>query len=362
MKNLLPHLAPILFKKRLTELTFFTTNKCNMHCKHCFVTEELNTQSDNFLSVDEIVKMGEYIPNMQRVHLGGGEPFSRSDISELAVALSNSWKTGVICIPTNGWFGDNIMKTIEDFGQHGYGNLRLHFSINSPIPEDMDSFTQVQGSFAKWRKNITQALNASRQYDNITIVALSSFNEYNQDVFIELIDFLIDEVEVDDFSFHLVRSHGDYHPILKIDKFNDAIDYFFNHKSKDNALLRAFRTKIREKTADYYQQPEYTTACAAATSRIVMSPTGDIYPCEKIGYPNLIEKDKWFMGSIRDYDYNIKQLLADKSAVDVRDKILTGRCHCDHGIDSSLSQLSTMKFKVDVISHAFVNYVFKEKI
>lgn len=358
MKKLIHHIPPLFFKNRLTELTYFTTNKCNMFCKHCFVAEELNTKSNAFLSISEILKMGEYIPHMQRVHLGGGEPFMRQDIAELAVGISNSWKTGVVCIPTNGWFGENILNTIEAFGKNGYGTLRLHFSINSPIPEDMDSFSQLKGSFEKWRKNLEIAKEASREYQNITLVALSSFNEYNQDVFIELIDFLMDDIGVDDFSFHLVRSHGEYHPVLDIKKFNEVIDYFFTQKSKDNALLKAFRSKIRQKTADYYMDPIYTTPCAAATSRVVMSPSGDIYPCEKIGYPNLREKDRWFMGSIRDFDYNITELLQSNMARDVKDRILSGKCHCDHGIDSSLSQLTSTKFKFDVVSKAIQNVIF----
>jgi len=328
-----------------------------MHCKHCFVAEELNTKSDDFLSVDEILKMGEHIPHMQRVHLGGGEPFLRNDIAKLSVELSNSWKTGVICIPTNGWFGDNILETIESFGNFGYGNLRLHFSINSTVPEDMDNFTQLTGSFKRWLENIQAAKKASRKYNNITLVALSSFNEYNQDSFIDLIDFVMDEVGVDDFSFHLVRSHGEYHPVIDIDKFNQAIDYFFKSKSKDNPLLKAFRSKIREATADYYQKPEYSTPCASATSRVVMSPTGDIYPCEKIGYPNLREKDEWFMGSIREFDYDIHKLLQSKLALDVRNRIITGQCHCDHGIDSSLSKLTSTKFKAEVMARTVQNII-----
>ncbi len=358
MKHLLPHVVPIVLKNRLTELTYFTTNICNMCCKHCFVSEELNTKSDDFLSVDELLKMGENIPYMQRIHLGGGEPFTRKDMPEMVAALSNNWKTGVICIPTNGWFGDNVIKTIEAFGKEGYGNLRLHFSINSPIPEDMDNFTQLKGTFNRWRENIERAKEASREYSNITIVALSTFNEFNQDIFLELIDFVIDEVGVDDFSFHLVRSHGEYNPNLKVDKFNDAIKYFFRHKSKDNALLKAFRTQTREKTVEYYKKPEYTIPCASATTRVVMSPSGDIYPCEKIGYPNIRNRGEWFMGSIRDFDYNITNLLKSEKAVGVRNRIFSGKCHCDHGIDSSLSQLSSTKFKIDVVSKAIENYIF----
>jgi len=357
MKKILPHLAPLLLRNRLTELTYFTTNTCNMKCKHCFVMDELNSEIEPLLSVEEIIKMGKYIPNMQRVHLGGGEPFIRKDMSELVVALSQNWKTGVICIPTNGWFTENIIKTIEAFGEHGYGTLRVHFSINSFIPEDMDNFTQVKNSFKRWRESVEQAKIVSEKYDNITLVALTTYNEYNQQYFIKLIDYLIDDIKMDDFSFQLVRKHGDYRPYLDVDGFDKAIQYFFKHKSKDKALLKAFRSLIREETLEYYKNPKYTTPCMASTTRVVMSPSGEIYPCEKLGYPNL-DREKYLMGSIRDFDYDITKLLKNRESNKIRDNILLNECHCDHGIDASLSHLSNMKFKLKLATRTVGNLAF----
>jgi len=356
MKQILPHLTPLLLKNRLTELTYFTTNTCNMKCKHCFVMDELNSEIDPLLSVEEIIKMGQYIPNMQRVHLGGGEPFIRKDMPELVVALSQNWKTGVICIPTNGWYTENILKTIEAFGEKGYGTLRIHFSINSFVPEDMDNFTQVKNSFKNWCKSVEEAKKISAKYENITLVALTTYNEYNQQYFIKLIDFLLDDIEVDDFSFQLVREHGEYRPELDVDGFDKAIEYFFKHRSKDNALLKAFRSLIREETSKYYKNPQYITPCMAGTTRVVMSPSGDIYPCEKLGYPNL-ERDKYLMGSIRDFDYDITKLLANQDSTTIRDNIYSNRCHCDHGIDASLSQLSNIKFQLKLATRTVKNFV-----
>ena len=97
--------------------------------------------------------MSPHIGAMQRVHLGGGEPFARRDIADLAVRVSNEWNAGVVCIPTNGWFTDRILAGMNYFGTHGKGKLRLHFSINSPDAAEMDEFTRLPGTFARWRRS-----------------------------------------------------------------------------------------------------------------------------------------------------------------------------------------------------------------
>ena len=251
------HIPPLVFEHRLTEVTYFVTDICNMKCRHCFVLEALNKRQPH-LSVDEINQMARHIPAMQRVHLGGGEPFTRSDIAELAVQVSNRWKAGVVCIPTNGWFTDRILAGVEYFGKLGKGNLRLHFSINSRDPEEMDRFTQLKGSFDHWRRSIDQALIIARHFPQITIVALATFNEYNQHNFEDLIDFVHQDVGVDDFSFHIARRHEGYAPPLDMKRFREVNNYYFQKYNCQNPILSIYREQARAGAADYFENPEYS--------------------------------------------------------------------------------------------------------
>ena len=351
MLKYVKHIPPLIFEHRLTELTFFTTDICNMKCRHCFVLDALNHRLPH-LSVEEIGLMAQHIPAMQRVHLGGGEPFTRSDLPELAVKVSNEWNAGVVCVPTNGWFTDRIIQGIEHFGQYGRGNLRLHFSINSPEADDMDQFTRLKGSFLHWRRSIDEALSLSKKYPHITIVALATYNEFNQNRFIELIDFLHQEVGIDDFSFQLVRTHGNYAPKLDIDGFRKATEYYFSRYNRQNRLLAAFRQETRNRSADYFQEPHFEHRCTSGKTRVVMSPTGDIYPCEKLGYPNLARMADVHMGNVREFDYNIVALLASDRAKQVYEHLCANNCHCDHNIDQSLSLLSTKSFRNKVLKRA----------
>ena len=346
------HAPPLLLKHRITELTYFTTDICNMKCRHCFVDEALNNRQPH-LTLSEMGKMSRYISAMQRVHLGGGEPFTRTDIGELAALVSNEWNAGVVCVPTNGWFTDRIVAGIEYFGQHGRGNLRMHFSINSPDPDEMDSFTQLKGSFARWRRSIDTALALSARFPQITIVALTSFNEYNQHRFEELIDFLHEDVGVDDFSFQLARGHANYSPLLDIDRFRAASAYYFKRWNKQNPVLAAFREETRARSADYFEHPKFERLCTSGKIRVVMSPNGDIYPCEKLGYPNLQNMAAVRMGNIRDFDYDIEALLGSSEARRIYGDLCDRKCHCDHNIDQSMRLLSSGDFRARVLKNAF---------
>lgn len=349
MLNHLRHLPPLVFEHRLTELTYFTTDICNMGCQHCFVHEALNLKMPH-LSVAEMAQIAKGLSPMQRVHLGGGEPFTRADIAELAVTVSNGMNAGVVCIPTNGWFTDRIAAFIDHFGQNGKGPLRLHFSINSPRAEAMDEFTRLKGSFARWRRSIDLALDKARQYPQITIVALATYNEHNQHEFRELIDFLHEDVKVDDFSFQLVRTHGDYAPDLDLAKFRELNRYYFKRWNRQNPLLSAFRETTRERSADYFASPRFERRCTSGKIRVVMSPAGDIYPCEKLGYPNLQTMDKVWMGNVRDFDLDLRLLMASERAREVYAATVSAACHCDHNIDQSLRLLSNAGFRRDVAS------------
>ncbi|RYG86305.1 MAG: hypothetical protein EON59_10305 [Alphaproteobacteria bacterium] len=192
----------------------------------------------------------------------------------------------------------------------------------------------------------------SPKYPNITVVALATFNEYNQHVFKELIDYLHDDVRVDDFSFQIARTHDGYAPALNLDLFREANRYYFAKWNRQHPILAAFREETRSNSADYFSDPRFQRRCTSGKIRVVMSPNGDIYPCEKLGYPNLAGMASVFMGNIRDFDYDMRPLLASARAQRIYREIVESQCHCDHNIDQSLRLLTNAKFRNDVFKRA----------
>jgi radical SAM protein with 4Fe4S-binding SPASM domain len=355
--NIIRYLTPLLFKHRLTELTYFVTSSCNFKCRHCFVIDQLNKKHQE-LTPEELKKMGRSIPAMQRVHIGGGEPFTRSDIAETVITIAREWNVGVMCLPTNGWFTSRTVDLAKKYGSSGVKcALRMHFSL-STLPSDMDSFTGQQGSYSRWRQTIDQVKQATSSFKNISVLVLSTFNDFNQDQFPELMHIVLDEIGVDDFSFCLVREHKNYQPNLDIAKFNKLMHLYYGRNSHQHPLLKIYRESIREVIADYYKNPREIVPCCAGRLRVVMSPDGDVYPCETLGYPTCDDSLSWRMGNIRDFDYNIKKLLASDTARNVRNEIRKRHCHCEQGIDISLSLLCSNRFRF-VILERYIKYLLR---
>ena len=103
----------VLKKKGLpVSLIFFATSKCNLLCKHCFYWEELN-QKKNELTLDEIEKVTQSLPNLLTVSLTGGEPYLRKDLPEIAGLFETNSRVRNIQIPSNGFLVERTVSGAE---------------------------------------------------------------------------------------------------------------------------------------------------------------------------------------------------------------------------------------------------------
>ena len=85
------------------------------------------------------------------------QPFTRKDMFEVVKALSEAWNPGVTCIPTNGWFTDRILAFIKEYGENCKRDVRIHFTINSPHPEDMEvSGSKSQILFENYKTSLEE--------------------------------------------------------------------------------------------------------------------------------------------------------------------------------------------------------------
>ena len=83
----LPHVLNNIYfsKKEPVSVVHFLTNRCNARCSFCFIDFEDPKTFQNELSLEEIDKLTKNMgKSLLNVNLTGGEPFARSDITEIA--------------------------------------------------------------------------------------------------------------------------------------------------------------------------------------------------------------------------------------------------------------------------------------
>jgi radical SAM protein with 4Fe4S-binding SPASM domain len=61
--------------------------------------------------------------------------------------------------------------------------------------------------------------------------------------------------------------------------------------------------------------------CYAGALNLVLTETGDVYPCEMLGRR---------MGSVRETDYDLRELVRSDEARSVLGRIRANGCHCSH--------------------------------
>ena len=132
------------------------TSKCNLNCIHCrsksfYGSNNLKkdqTTSEVFKTLDELYNHG-----VRRIHILGGEPFTRSDITDIA---KYAFKKGiVISINTNGTLiSSEIADKILDASIY-----LITFSLDGPTAEINDKI-RGKGVFNK-------VVNAIKMLDNL---------------------------------------------------------------------------------------------------------------------------------------------------------------------------------------------------
>ncbi len=132
-------------EKKLRNLTFFITTRCNSKCKHCFYWKSLNDVKE--LSLEEIEKILSKFNNIYAVSISGGEPFIRKDIDEIIKLIVKYTGAKVIDIPTNCLVNvkDRFEKILKD-------NPETNFSIVCSLDgmkEEHDFIRGVDGGFEK---------------------------------------------------------------------------------------------------------------------------------------------------------------------------------------------------------------------
>ncbi len=167
------------------DVHFALTNECPLECKHCYKASEKSKQSE--LTLSEIKAIIDVLSEMKvfSVAFGGGEPFARKEIFEIAAYARE--KGIEPNITTNGYYIDQeTAKKCKVFG---------HIHVSLDLPSEEFDLEKNKGAFTAAANAIDQLV---KQGVHVGINCV--LTKKNYDKLDELVSFCVKK-GIKDFSF-----------------------------------------------------------------------------------------------------------------------------------------------------------------
>lgn len=232
------------------------SNKCNLHCTHCFATA-LDSDGPP-LSPDQWHDIAGQCMELGSVSFGitGGEPLMNKNLPELVRALYP--QENLITINSNGTLLTNEKaKTLHEAGVDIF-----QFSMDSYLPEEHDQFRKRKGVFHKLIKAIDIALD---NHMKVTLVCTVS----HQTVRSAGVQGVIDYAKKRGILLILSRAAptGEWLGDRKILLTKEDQEYMYG-------LVRKYSNVRTDMDTNFKKY-----GCSAATEKLYVSPFGEVLPC-----------------------------------------------------------------------------------
>ncbi len=334
MYSPLRHTGSILSKQQAIQLTFFVTRKCNAKCPFCFYVD--NTSNAKAckaeLSLDEIKKISLSLDKLLWLAFSGGEPYLRKDLVEISKIFYDQNKPVIMLFPTNGLMPDLIKDRTEQILKYCKKSVvTVKLSLDG-LYNDHDTLRDTPGCFDKTMKTYHLLGELLEKYANFELGINTVFCSENQDKMDEIIDFVQHMANVKTHTISMVRGNlaDSHYKEVDYEKYRHAINRLENNlKSRTSSIYR-FRGARLKAAQDILQRrlihqtlldQKRLIPCYAGKLNLVLTETGDVYPCEILSTS---------FGNVRDHNYDMKEIVRSERAEPVLDSIDNKRCYCTH--------------------------------
>jgi radical SAM protein with 4Fe4S-binding SPASM domain len=354
MHSPLRHSLAIFHKAQPIHLTLFLTKRCNARCPYCFYLQSEHTSpcDADELDIDELQRISQSFHNLLWLAFSGGEIFLRKDLVEISELFHRQNNPVFMLYPTNGLMPALIKHRTEQILQSCKNSvIAVKLSIDD-LYEEHDKLRNTPNSFQKTLKTYERLAPLLAKYPNFELGVNTVFCSKNQNNMPAIIDYVHGLKNINTHTISLVRGdlvHSDYKEV-DMEKYRQATEYLAQNtrQRQDNiyrfrgARLKAAQDILQRRLIlQTMQQNSRQISCYAGLSNIVVTESGDVYPCE-------IRSDSF--GNIRDFDYRIERLLKTSRARNILDSIKQKQCHCTHECNFMTNILLNPKMYPDLLN------------
>ena len=330
------HLGSIIWKNRPIQFTFFLTRRCNAKCPFCFYISKKNqvVSSTNELSLAEIEKLAPQLGKLLWLAFSGGEIFLRSDLVEITRLFYRINQPAIILLPTNGLLQETIYHSVETILQEcPKSSIVVKLSLDGP-EKVHDELRGVPGAYRKTLKTCEALGKLVDKYANFELGINTVFCQANQDDIEGVMNLVQTLPGVKTHTVSLIRGEVFRDDLKQVDleKYKKITARLESDLKKRVAAVYSFRGAKLKAAQDILQrrliyeaaqETRRTTPCYAGKLNLVLTETGDLYPCEDFS-------EQMKFGNVRESEYNLQRLLKSDKGMEILKFIDDKGCHCTH--------------------------------
>jgi MoaA/NifB/PqqE/SkfB family radical SAM enzyme len=328
-------------KTFVSDATFYLTWKCNAKCRHCFTCAKINRKEEE-LSLLEIEKIFCSLKHpLSRLAYAGGEPFLRSDITQISRIIYKSKKVKKIWTGTNGIESERIYALSQEIAS----SIKIPFVVTVSI-EGMGALHNqtvgVGGAFEKAINTVRLLKGLTRKYRNFQVRTLTTVSTKNLSEIEKLAKFIrfdlgvyplfnfiwgsrsscysLDQELLADFnppdSEFRLPSLNEMEEVNK--KINDCID---------KGLLSKIESVRRRYVLEIIKNKKRLFLCQASNCQnAIIYPAGDVSFCE---FTRII-------GNLREVNYGLSRLFDSDLSRAINSRLKNCACNLPYILTSSM--------------------------
>ena len=259
-------------------ISWNTTNKCNMSCKHCYrdagdsYSEELNTEEAKSL-IEEIAKAGFKI-----MIFSGGEPLLREDLFEL-IGHASKFKLRPVLGSNGTLITKEMAYKLKEAGVMGIG-----ISLDSLEPSKHNMFRGLDGAWEQTVNGMKNCKEAGLSFQIHTTVM-----DWNYKEVLHITDFAVEMGAAAHHIFFLVptgRAVNIKDEFLNAEEYETLLTDIVLKQKEVNIEVKPtcapqFLRIAKEQGVPY----RFSKGCLAGISYCIINPKGDVQPCAYLDKP-----------------------------------------------------------------------------
>ncbi len=316
------------------KLNFVTTAACNSKCVTCNIWKVyLDDPSvvKNELTLEELKKIFDNLPDtISWLSLTGGEPFLRTDLADIMIEAQKRIKNlQLLSMPNNGLIPDRVINCLKRvLADKNHVPMIMTFSIDGP-EEIHDVVRGVKGGYKRTMEAYTRVKELTKDDPNFQVAIETTISSRNVQYLYDWFEKLLNagnKVSVTvAHEAYLYKNTNDQLGITprdhieEIKRITKLFDKYLSRFDPKQMMERLYMHKIPQfleknggKDGDKQLVP-----CQSLSASIAMNSFGELTPC--------LMWDKK-LANIRDYEYDLKKIIALQTTKDVRQMIKEEKC------------------------------------